>query len=388
MNFVLVSGALAHKPGNGGHVWSRLEWVLGLQRFGFEVCFVEQIERGAGVDAAGTATSLPDSVNVAWFRSVMDQFELGRSCALLDEAGDSVYGLPLTDLVARARGGSWLLNMSGHLMLPALREAVSCAVYYDDDPGYTQCWHAAGTPGIRLEGHDFYYTVGQNIGAQHCAIPTANMPWRHTRPPVVLERWPLAPQPALDRFTTVASWRGAYGPVEFDGRTYGQKAHEFRKFVELPLRSGRACEIALRIHAGDRKDLDALVAHGWRVVDPRSVVGDPEAFRRYVQTSGAEFSVAQGIYVETNSGWFSDRTVRYLASGKPTLVQDTGFARNLPVGEGLLAFCTMEEAIEGAARIASDYPSHCWAARQIAEEHFDSDKVIGRLLDEIGIARP
>src|SRR5262249_12092203 len=127
--------------------------------------------------------------------------------------------------------------------------------------------------------------------------------------------------------------------------------------------------------------------HGWHITDPRKVAGDPAGFLRYVQESGAEFSVAQGIYVETNCGWFSDRSVRYLASGKPVLVQDTGFGRHLPVGEGLVAFGTLDEAVEGAERIARDYDRHSRAARAIAEEHFDSDRVLGRLLQEVGVGR-
>ena len=115
------------------------------------------------------------------------------------------------------------------------------------------------------------------------------------------------------------------------------------------------------------------------------MAGDPDAFRAYVQGSGAEFSVAQGIYVETHSGWFSDRTTSYLASGRPVLVQDTGFGRTLPVGEGLLAFRTLDEAIAGAADIGRRYGEHCAAARRIAEKHFDSDRVLTRFCEQAGI---
>ena len=121
-------------------------------------------------------------------------------------------------------------------------------------------------------------------------------------------------------------------------------------------------------------------------MDPKAAASEPDAFRRYVQGSGAEFSVAQGVYVETVSGWFSDRTVRYLASGKPALVQDTGFGRSYPVGEGLVAFRTLEEAIAGAERIGRDYEEHCRAARTLAEEYFDADKVLGRFVEEAGVA--
>jgi hypothetical protein len=162
--------------------------------------------------------------------------------------------------------------------------------------------------------------------------------------------------------------------------------HEFRKFVDLPARVPQTLEIALDIHPGDDKDLELLLKHGWRVVDARTTVPDPISFRSYVQASGGEFSVAQGIYVETQSGWFSDRTVRYLASGKPALVQDTGFGRNYPAMEGLFAFRSPEEAIAGADRIARDYEVHRKGARVLAETYFDSDKVLGQLLDEVGVA--
>jgi hypothetical protein len=258
-------------------------------------------------------------------------------------------------------------------------------VYIDLDPGFTQFWHAAGSAGPRLAGHDSYFTIGENIGAPGCHIPTGDIRWLQTRQPVVLERWPVAPG-ALDRFTTIASWRGPYGPVRHDGRTYGLKVHEFRKFLTLPEQTQQHFEIALDIHPADGGDRDALLRHGWRIVEPRKVVPDPRAFRWYVQTSGAEFSVAQGIYVETHSGWVSDRTVRYLASGKPALVQDTGFSRNYPVGEGLVAFNTLEEAIAGAERIRRDYSAHCAAARAIAETYFDSNIVLSQLLDEAGVS--
>jgi hypothetical protein len=259
-------------------------------------------------------------------------------------------------------------------------------VYFDDDPGYTQFWQAAGVAGPRLEGHDEYFTVGANIGTPGCAIPTGGLPWRRTPPPVVLQEWPVAGGGGRGRFTTVASWRGPYGPVAYGGRTYGLKVHEFRKFIGLPGRVRGTFEIALDIHPAERNDLDLLRRHGWRLEDPKKAAPDPWAYRSYVQASAAEFSAAQGVYVQTGSGWFSDRTACYLASGKPALVQDTGFSRNYPVGEGLVAFHTLEEAVAGAERITADYENHSRAARALAERHFDSDKVLGRLVEEVGLA--
>jgi hypothetical protein len=151
--------------------------------------------------------------------------------------------------------------------------------------------------------------------------------------------------------------------------------------IDVPERTGLAFEIALDTR-GEQAPRDLLEQHGWRVVDPASVAADPDSFRRYVQGSWAEFSVAKGAYVATRTGWFSERTARYLASGRPALVQDTGFSRTLPVGDGLLAFRTLDEAVVGAGRIVADYDHHRLAARRIAEKHFDSDRLLTKLLED------
>jgi hypothetical protein len=381
----IVSGALGNKPLNGGNAWSRLSWVLGLQQHGCEVLFIEQIAPESCVNAAGATCAFEDSVNLAYFQSTMADFGLEQSSALICGEGNQVWGLPLAELVARSRETQLLFNIGGHLTRQEIKHSVGCRLYYDDDPGFTQFWHAAGNSGPRLKGHDYYYTIGENIGARDCSIPVSDISWHHTRPPVVLDHWPAAPCCSFERFTTVASWRGAYGPVTHEGKTYGLKVHEFRRFLDMPRRTGVPFEIALQIYPGDQKDLDALLSRGWRVSDPKQEAGSPEAFRRYIRKSSAEFSAAQGVYVETNSGWFSDRTVRYLASGKPALVQETGFSRNYPVSKGLLAFRNLEEAVEGAERITCDYEMHCRAARQIAEEYFDSSKVIRKMAGEISL---
>jgi len=385
MPLVIVSGALANKPYNGGNAWSRLSWLLGFKQLGFDVYFVEQIGHDACIDRQGQISPFKQSINFEFFEKTMQQFGLSEVSSLIYRDGQEVHGVGIQRLATMAQNGSLLFNLSGHLTLPEIKNSAGCKVYYDDDPGFTQFWHAEHNPGARLWDHDFYFTIGENIGKAECVIPTGGLTWHHTRPPVVLENWPVVTQGALDRFTTVASWRGAYGPIQHNGKTYGLKVHEFRKFIDVPQRSGYKFEIALQIHPADQKDLNALRAYGWHISDPDEAARSPEAFRNFVQSSGAEFSVAQGIYVETNSGWFSDRTVRYLASGKPALLQDTGFSGQYPVGRGLLTFRTVNEAVESAKRIAQDYPDHCKAARQIAEEYFDAKKVIRDMASEIGL---
>jgi hypothetical protein len=385
MDSLVVSGAIANRPLNAGGVWVRLSWILGLRRLGFDVWFVEQIDEATCVDAVGAPAPFTESENRRFFEHVVERFGLEGRASLLYEGGREAAGVPLDELLPVAHEARLLVNISGHLDLEPLMSRLRRKAYVDLDPGFTQFWHADGTGGARLEGHDVHFTLGENIGRPGCPIPICGLQWKSVRPPVVLEDWPVARAGDMDRFTTIGAWRGPFGPVNFDGHTYSLKVHEFRKVIELPHRAPQQFEIALDIHPGDDRDRAALEANGWRIVDPREVVPGPLEFREYVQGSGAEFSVAQGIYVETNSGWFSDRTVRYLASGRPVLVQDTGFSANLPVGEGLLAFTDLDGAVRGAARIAQDYEGHRRAARAVAESHFDSDTVLSRFLEEAGI---
>lgn len=386
MSIVIVSGALANKVGNGGGIWERMSWLTGLRRIGCEAYFVEQIAPWACVNAAGNVTSFNQSLNLDWFQSVTKQFGVAEHSALVYDNGEACAGIPWPQLLELADHADLLVNLSGHLTLAPLLGRIRCKAYIDVDPGFTQFWHADPETSFRVDGHDFYFTIGRNIGSPDCPIPTGDIHWRPISQPVVLADWPVAVTRPPPRFTTVAAWRGGYGPVQANGKSYGLKVHEFRKFIELPQHADATFEIALDIHPADQKDRNALEQNGWCLVNPREAAGDSSAFRRYVQQSGAEFSVAQGIYVETNSGWFSDRSVRYLASGKPVLAQDTGFGQQLPVGKGLVTFRTLDEAVRGTQEIAADYPAHCLAARQIAERHFDSDKVLNRLLEEIGIA--
>jgi hypothetical protein len=380
MAVILVGGVLANKLHNGGAAWTRLSWALGLKALGFEVAFVEQIRADCCVDDSGRPCPFEMSANRKYFREVTEQFGLSALATLTCDNGGS-DGLTPSELDDLVRSAIALVNITGHLTDPRMG-MIPLRIYIDLDPAYAQFWHAAGNPGPRLEGHDFYFTVGENIGRRSCSVPTGGIPWRPIRQPLVLEHWPACAPGDTRQFSTVASWRGAYGPVQYEGTTYGLKAHEFRKFIELPRRACQRFEIALDIDPADERDLVALRGQRWHVVDPKVVASGPAAFRHYIQASGAEFSVAQGIYVETQCGWFSDRTVRYLASGRPVLVQDTGFSRNYPVGEGLLAFHTLDEAVAGAERIARDYTGHARAARAIAETYFDSDRVLGQLLEE------
>jgi hypothetical protein len=380
MAVIVVSGALANKPGNGGAAWTRLSWPLAFERLGHDVYFVEEIAAAQCTDQSGARSVPAQSVNARYFDAVTRRVGLGQRAWLIAQEDGRPIHAGSGDLHEIAASADLLVNIGGHLTSDTLKARFRKRAFIDQDPGYTQFWQRAGLARERLRAHDFYFTVGENIGARDCTIPSCGITWHPLRQPVVLSEWPAALSDGPVRFTTVASWRGPYGPVVHEGVQYGLKVHEFRKFASLPLHAAEQFEIALSIDPADRRDAEELERNGWRLIDPRMVAADPFAFRAYVQASSAEFSVAQGIYVETESGWFSDRTARYLASGKPALVQDTGFRRAYPTGCGLVPFRTLEDAVRGAELIARNYETHARAARAIAEEFFDSDKVVSQLL--------
>lgn len=374
MPVAVVAGALANRIGKGGEAWVRLSWALGLARLGFEVHLLELID-----PAALDGRPLEGSPEAAYVAGVTSEVGLAGRATLL--CGREGTGLGHAGIRALLRETDLLVNVSGHAPLAGPAGAARVKLYLDVDPGYTQIWAERGA--LALAGHDAHATVGLAVGTPGCAVPTAGLDWLRTFPPVVLDCWPSLPAPSGLRFTTVASWRGGYGRLEHHGRLLGQKAHELRRFLDLPRAAGgHPFEIALAIDEGDRADREALLAAGWRLLDPR-VAATPAAYRSFVQGSGAELSVAQGAYVELATGWFSDRTAAYLASGRPALVQATGIPpRHLPA-RGLVTFSTLAEAVAGVEAIASERDEHAVAAREFARRHLDSDVVIGRLLERL-----
>jgi hypothetical protein len=374
MATVVVGGALANKVGSGGEAWVRMSWVRGLQQLGHDVWFVEQLADSD--DPAAPATD--------WFRSNVAWFGHEQRSVLL--AGDTSVAGPTLDELLSVAAGAVLVNISGHVDHPRLFGAFRRRVLVDIDPGFTQFWHADRNPGARVDGHDVCFTIGELIGTPGCHVPTSGVEWLPVRQPVVLGDWPVTMALRHDRFTTIGNWRGPYGSIEFGGQTFGLKVHEFRRFWDLPARAPGTFELALAIHDGDDADRHQLERRHWVVSDPVAASAGAERFRTYVQQSSAEFSVAQGVYVGTRCGWFSDRTVRYLASGRPALVQDTGFSDILPTGLGLVAFTTFDEAVAGAEDIVARYDEHAAAARQLAANWFAAERILPAFCEQSGIA--
>jgi hypothetical protein len=382
---VVIAGALAQKPRRGGHTWVFLQYLLGFKRLGWAVLFLDRLEPGMCVDAAGQPCPLDQSLNLRYLLGVMESFGLSDAFALVYDGGERFVGLSRQQVLQRVERSALFLNIMGFFTDEEILSHTSRRVFLDIDPGFGQMWQDLGLHNP-FQGHDCYVTIGENIGQPDCTIPTCGLEWITTPQPVVLDSWRPQIGTRNGPFTTVASWRGAYGPVEYRGKTYGLRVHEFRKFALLPRLSGRPFQAALDIHPAEERDLALLETNGWSLVDPKTVAGDPWAYHAYIQGSGAEFMVAKNMYVQTNSGWFSDRSICYLASGRPVLAQDTGFKRLYPTGEGLLTFATLEEALSGVEELSRDYAHHARAARDLATDYFDSDKVLSRLLSKLGVA--
>ncbi len=385
---VVVAGSLAQRCGVGGHAWVFLQYLLGFRRLGWQVLFLDALEPGMCRDGRGRPTTVERSVNLHYLQRVMEGFGLGTDWALLANGGSQVLGRSRRDLLDRIRSSALFLNVMGFVTDEDILAAAPRKVFLDIDPGFGQMWLDLGLADV-FRGHDAHLTIGENVGTFACPIPTCGIEWITTPQPVVREHWTSAPEglPPDDggAFTSVVSWRGPFAPIRHGGRTYGLRAHQFRRFLPLPERSGATFRLALAIDPEDHADRHGLIEHRWALVDPVEVAGDPWSYRAFVHGSAAEFMVAKDIYVETVSGWMSDRSLCYLASGRPVLAQDTGVAARYPVGEGLLVFSDLDEALAGIEAIRSDYRRHARFAREVAEAHFDSDVVLGRVLAELGV---
>jgi len=368
---IAVAGALAAKPGNGGEAWVRLSWVLGLRRLGFDAWLLEEC------DAETAAAGRP------FFEETVERFGLGERATLIadGEPGGPLDRRGLEDL---ANESVALVNISGNLRDRELLRLFGRRAYLDLDPGFTQIWAAQGALGEQLGEHDCHFTVGLNLSGEDCEVPAVGFEWLPLPPPVLLDEWAPSSPPRFDRFTSVATWRNPLGTIKHEGRAYSLKHHQLRRFAELPARTGLPFEVALGIHPDEAGEATRLRELGWTVADPAAVAADPDTFREYVRGSGAEFSVAQGVYAEASTGWISDRTAHYLAAGRPALVQETGLPSRFRPDAGLVTFSEPEDAQAQAEGLLSAYELHAAAARAYAERTFDSDRVLTRMLEALG----
>jgi hypothetical protein len=378
---IIVSGMIAADPHQGGATWAVLQYVLGLRGLGHEVILIEPLTPPKSRPADWKFETCQSA---AYFQRVVKEFGLEKKAALLLAGTERTIGLGYAELQAIARKADVIFNISGMLADEALLATIPRRVYLDLDPAFIQIWQSEYGIDMRMDAHTHFVTVGQSIGMADCPVPTCGRQWIPTAQPVLLDEWPAANGVKHDALTTVGNWRG-YGSVEFQGQHYGQKAHSLRAFFPLPRHTDEKLAPALAIHPKETADLEALVENGWTILDPARVAGTPGNYRDFIQASKGEFGIAKSGYVLSGCGWFSDRSVCYLASGRPVIAQDTGFTRWLPTGEGVIPFTTMEDAVSAIESMNRDYPRHARAARFIAEEHFDSRKVLPRLLQKLDL---
>jgi hypothetical protein len=403
---IIVTGLIAQHPFLGGISWHYLQYLLGLKRRGHDVYYFEDSGQWPyNFDGGVTGNdwiSYDCSENVAHLNTLMRRFGLENRWSYRFPIDDKWFGLSDSERTDILNGADILLNVSGSLEFPDNYRQVGRLVYIDTDPVFTQVKLARGEEDFRrrVDAHDVHFSYGECLAN---SVPRTGHNWQPTRQPIVLSEWTPA-NPPRNFFTTVMSWT-SYKPLAYAQKTYGQKDVEFYRFLDLPMKVRPiAIEVALTNieHINWRTELknmpravvelmqqqkkwssrELLVHAGWNVVDAKTSCGDLDSYRNYIQCSKAEWSVAKNGYVQARSGWFSERSACYLASGRPVVVQDTGFSKVIPVGNGIFAFDTVEEAAAAIETVEANYAREAKAARAIAEEYFDSEKVLTRLVEE------
>ena len=359
--------------GRGGHVIYLAQWLHGLERLGHRVLFLELVPQAPTSEAL---RFYERTINRWWYP--------GQTALLLEKTHHSLFGLDLQQVLKEIESAAALITLAvpGSRVAPPLVSNLRPRILVDQDPGFSQLWSAAKDPLDIFGEHDFYFTVGGNVGSSRCRLPCHGISWRPLWNPVVLDWWQPSAAVERDVFTTVASW-WSQGYLEFECQWLGPKSEEFRKFIDTPRLAEEPLEVIADVEP-DHEDYALFQSRGWRFNRPE-LVQTASLYHDYITGSAGEFSCAKGVYVGTRCGWFSDRSSCFLAAGRPVVLQDTGFADLLPAGRGLFAVASSEQAAEALKEVRRDYRAHAAAARQIAVEHFDSNKILSRMLAEAGI---
>lgn len=364
------------QAGLGGHAWVDLQYMIGLRALGHDVWYLEDCgETSWTYD--WTQGELTDSLDPPARHVARSLGAAGFGGRWIYRTSTESRGTSIEEF--RDIAASADLMLMGAIPLRTWRpeyDSIPRRAFIDMDPGFTQIAIANGDAELAqaMSRCQRLFTVGQRIGRSDCAIPTAGLEWVPTLPPVVLDEWPVCSGDP-DAFTSVMNWRGMR-EIEYQGVRYGQKDIEFPPYLDLPSQTPQRFRIAV---IGTEPEFFAT--HRWEALRGEIVSRTADSYRAFIQASRAEFGIAKHAYVRTRSGWFSDRSVCYLASGRPTLLQDTGLAGWLPVGEGVVTFDDPASAIRGVETINADYAAHSRAARALAETFFDAALVLPRLLD-------
>lgn len=374
---VIVLGYMVRGP-LGGLAWHHLQYVLALARLGHDVYFVEDSgDYPACYHPPMNKTGTDPGYGIAFAAEAFARIGLGDRWAYFDAHRQRWLGPRSDDVLSLCAGAELVLNLSGVNPLRPWVRGIPVRVLVDTDPVFTQIRHLTNPEAMEeARRHTAFFSFAENM-RRSASIPDDGLAWQPTRQPVVLEEWPVTPGAADGKFTTVMQW-DSYKPREYEGHQYGMKSTSFVPYLDLPARTGPVYRLAIGICEPDARPLRE---RGWEVIDPLGPSRDPWTYQRFIQQSRAEFSVAKHGYVVSRSGWFSERSAAYLASGRPVLVQDTGFSDWLPTGEGVLPFESIDEAAAGVEEIERRYVVHCRAAREIAEAYFDARRVLPQLLE-------
>jgi hypothetical protein len=365
-----------------GNFWVYLQYALGLHAIGCDVHWLERLEHPGpgweGVDASLSeqATLLTETLarfgipnNPILYTAESNSGEPFQPTYIGVAAGEAEKTLKRADL---------LLNFHQQIH-PELLARFRRTALVDIDPGLLQYWISSGI--LDVPDHDQYFTIGETVGTAAARFPDCGIDWAHIRPAVFLDQWPFNPTSDEAPFTTVSSWHGHEYIVEGDGFWDNNKRVSWLRFIELPKLTDQPLEIATFFGSKDASDRFTLERNGWRVRHAPDVAGTPERYRKYVQSSRGEISCAKPSCMRFQNAWMSDRTVCYLASGKPAVVQDTGPSSYVPSGEGLHRFSTPEEAAAAIDAVNAAYDRNCQAAREIAETYFDATEVTRSIVE-------
>ncbi|MBD2247166.1 hypothetical protein [Nostoc sp. FACHB-888] len=383
---IVVCGYMIRHP-VAGNLLAYFHYVLGLHNLGHEVLYLEE---------SGWTESCYNPINHNYnddpgfglhaVQTLINTYGVNATVCYVNRDTGTVYGADWQEIKQMLKTADLLLNIGGVCWLP---EFLLCKhrVLIDMDPFFTQIGTFAAEG--RNEYHA-YFSYGVNIGQPNCGIPSDGIKWLPTVPPVVPEIWNpiLIPKDSCEErvdlpFTTIANWN-AYGGVTYKGEHYGQKDQEFMRLLELPSYCSQKLELALAGKDAEIAEVaKSLQAAGWLIRDGKEISANLSTYITYLTGSRGEFSVAKQAYVKTRSGWFSDRTVCYLAAGRPAILQDTGFSDWLPTGQGVLAFSCLQSAVSCIERVNTNYQAHCQAAVELAEQFFSYKVVLPKLLETV-----
>jgi hypothetical protein len=313
---------------------------------------------------------------VATLKNHLMGFGLGESLRLCTATG-AVLPTALAELTADSDAD--LLLSFQYSLGRSVVERFRRSALVDIDPGLLQGWMSAGE--IVAARHDVYFTIGETVGKPGARFPNGGVSWQHTPPCVALDEWPVQPASPAAPFTTVSHWYADEWAEEGGAVYRNDKRSGFLPFLDLPRRTRQPLELALCLGTDDQDDWETLRGFGWRVRHAHEVTASPAAYRGYVQSSRGEFSCTKPSYVRRQTAWISDRTLCYLASAKPAIVQHTGPSRFLPDRAGLFRFRDGDEAARHLDAVAADYERQCRLARALAEEYFDARKVVKKVLE-------